>query len=95
VGRFVHGDRLTVAYWTIEAGAEMSAHSHPHEQVVNVLGGDFELRVGEVTKRLGEGSVAVIPSGTPHSGTALSATRILDVFSPVREDLVGSGARTG
>ncbi len=83
---FVHSDTMTLAYWTIEAGAELPEHSHPHEQVSNVLEGTFELTIAGETKRLGPGTIAVIPSNADHAGTAITDCRILDVFHPVREE---------
>ena len=83
---FVHSDNVTLAYWTIERGAEMPEHHHPHEQVANVIEGAFELTMEGETKRLQPGTVAVIPSNAVHSGTAITDCRILDVFYPIRED---------
>ena len=84
--RFVHSDNMTLAYWTIDAGAALPEHSHPHEQVCNVIEGEFELVVGGVAKVMRPGDVAVIPSGVPHSGKSVTDCRIIDVFQPVRED---------
>ena len=86
VGRFVHSEAVTVAYWDVEAGAALPEHTHPHEQVANVLSGRFELSVDGESRILDEGEVAVIPPGVPHGGRALTACRILDVFHPVRDD---------
>lgn len=84
--RFVHAETMTVAYWTFEAGVPLPEHSHPHEQVTNVLEGVFELRVEGETTRLEAGCVTVIPTDAVHSGRAVTQCRILDVFHPVRED---------
>ncbi len=84
--RFVHSDRMTTAYWTFEPGAVLPAHSHPHEQVTNVLEGEFEMTVGGEVRRIRPGDVAVIPPGVSHSGKALTLCRFIDVFCPVRED---------
>lgn len=86
VARFVHADTMTIAYWSFEPGAPLPEHSHPHEQVTNVLNGVFELTVEGETTRLGPDSVAVIPCGAVHSGEAVTRCRIIDVFHPVRED---------
>jgi quercetin dioxygenase-like cupin family protein len=83
---FVHSDTMTFAYWMVEAGADLPEHSHPHEQVSNVLEGTFELTIAGETRRLGPGTIAVIPSNVDHAGTAITDCRILDVFHPVRED---------
>lgn len=86
--RFVHSDTMTMAYWTIEAGAPIPEHQHPHEQVATIIDGEFELTVGGETRRLGPNEVAVIPSNVPHSGRAITECRMIDAFHPVREDYV-------
>ncbi len=84
--RIVHGDNMTVVYWRIDAGATVPEHSHPHEQIVNVLSGRYELTVAGEPLTLDEGMVAVVPGGVRHSGRALTDAALLDVFHPVRED---------
>ena len=85
-GRFVHSEHTTHVYWQIGAGAQLPEHSHPHEQIVNMLEGTYELTVDGEAHRLNAGDVLVIPGGATHSGTAHTDCRILDVFSPVREE---------
>jgi len=84
--RFVHSENMTFSYWNIEAGAQLPEHSHPHEQVANVLEGEFELTVDNEKKRLGPGSVVIIPPHAVHSGKSVTQSRIIDVFYPIRED---------
>ncbi len=85
-GQMLHTDHVTLAYWTIAEGAVLPEHSHPHEQVVNMFSGEMELTVSGETMRLRAGDVFAIPGGAPHSGRALTEVKVLDVFSPVRED---------
>ena len=85
-GRFVHSEHTTHVYWDIDQGAQLPEHSHPHEQVVNLLEGTYELIVDGQSHVLEAGNVLVIPGGATHSGEARTACRILDVFSPVREE---------
>ena len=85
-GRFIHSAHTTHVYWQIEAGAVLPEHSHPHEQIVNMLEGTYELVVGGERFVLSAGEVLVIPGGVIHGGRAHTACRILDVFSPVREE---------
>jgi len=84
--RFVHSQNMTFAYWNISAGAALPSHSHPHEQVANLIEGRFSLTVDGETRELKEGSVVVIPSEAVHSGRAVTDCRIIDVFYPIRED---------
>jgi len=84
--RFVHCDSMTMAYWSIDTGAALPEHSHPHEQVATLTEGEYELSVGDKTKVLRPGDVAVIPPNVPHSGRALSDCCMIDAFHPVRED---------
>ena len=84
--RFVHSDRMTVAHWRIDAGSAVPEHDHPHEQIVNVLAGTYELTVAGKPLTLEPGMVAVIPGGVRHSGRAITDAILLDVFHPARED---------
>ena len=84
--RFVHTENMTIAHWDIRAGSVLPAHSHQHEQVTQVIEGEFELTVENDTFRLGPNTVAVIEPHRHHTGRAVSACRIIDVFYPVRED---------
>lgn len=86
-GRVVHGEDCTLVFWTIEAGAELPTHDHPHEQVATILEGEFELTVDGQTRTLGVNDIVPIPGGVPHGGKAITATRMLDVFRPKRDDL--------
>ena len=84
--RFVHSENMTLSYWNLEEGADLPSHSHPHEQVCNLIEGRMELTVGGETKLFTHGSIAVIPPKTPHSTKALTACYVIDVFYPIRED---------
>ena len=86
--KFVHAASMTQAYWDFEAGADLKVHSHPHEQIVNLLEGELEFTLGEETYLLKPGSVVVCPPNVPHGGKAIKASRVLDIFSPVREYFV-------
>jgi quercetin dioxygenase-like cupin family protein len=84
--RFVHSENMTFAYWNIEAGASLPHHSHPHEQVANVIEGKFEFTLEGETRVIEPGDVVTIPSNAEHAGKAVTDCRIIDVFYPVRED---------
>ena len=84
--RMIHTDRMTLAFVEVEAGALLPEHSHPHEQVTNMLEGTFEMVLEGETIILEAGTSVVIPSLAKHAGRAITDCRILDVFQPVRED---------
>ncbi len=85
-GKFIHSRNVTLAYWAITASAALPEHSHPHEQVVNIIEGTMELTVKDETQTLTPGQVVIIPPNIPHSGRAVTECRVIDVFFPVRED---------
>jgi quercetin dioxygenase-like cupin family protein len=84
--RFVHSDRMTVAHWHFDPGIDLPEHSHPHDQITNVLDGEFELTVEGVPEILTAGDYRVIPPDVVHSGRSITECKIIDVFSPVRDD---------
>ncbi len=86
VATFVHTKQMTLANWKIAAGSPFPEHSHPHEQIMMVLEGEFELTVAGKSMLVRPGVVAVIPADAKHSGRAVTDCIAIDVFYPVRED---------
>jgi quercetin dioxygenase-like cupin family protein len=84
--RLVHSDRMTFSYVDVDAGASFTEHDHPHEQVIHLLEGDFEVTVDGESRVMHAGDVAVVPPHARHRGTAITNCRILDAFAPVRDD---------
>ena len=85
-GKLVHGDKITWAFWDVEKGAVVPEHSHHHEQIMHVLEGEFEFTLNGIKKIYKNGDVVVIPSNKPHAGKALTKCKLMDIFSPVREE---------
>ena len=85
-GQFIHSDTMTVAHWNIEAHHDMPEHTHPHEQIFNLLEGTFELTVAGETVVAESGTVVVIPANVKHAGRSLSDCRVIDIFHPVRKE---------
>ena len=85
-GKIIHGDSISWAFWDLEKGAEVPEHNHFHEQIMHVLEGKFEFTLNDKTSLYGPGSVVIINSDIPHSGKAITKCKIMDVFSPVREE---------
>ena len=85
-GYLVHTEHCTIADFRLREGTELPLHQHPHEQTSTVLEGRFLFEVDGEERECTAGHVAVIPGNVPHRGKALTDCRIIDVFSPVRED---------
>jgi quercetin dioxygenase-like cupin family protein len=68
---------------------EAPMHVHVEEQVVIVVDGDFDFTIGDETRRMSVGDVAVIPAWVPHGAVAGErGCRQIDVFSPPRATLI-------
>ncbi len=85
-GKFVHAKNMTTAYWEVDANSAIPEHEHIHEQILNLIKGEFELDIEGEKTILYAGAVVVIPSNVRHAGKSLTHCKIIDVFYPVRED---------
>lgn len=63
-------------------------HNHPHEQLTNVLSGEFEFTIGDTTKIVKAGDTLYKEPNIMHGCTCLKAGILLDTFTPVREDFL-------
>ena len=85
--RTMWGERIMISLVDLEPASQVPAHTHPHEQMGMVLEGSMTMIIGGESRVLGVGDAYLIPSGIEHSVTTGSAsTRVLDIFSPPRED---------
>ena len=64
-------------------------HSHVHEQMSYCLRGSFEYTVNGQRTILGPGDSIYVPGSARHGARALADGALLDVFTPVRDDLLG------
>ena len=64
-------------------------HSHPHEQISYIAAGEVVVFLdGEPTK-LGPGDIFTVPPDIPHSVQLLTShVRLVDTFTPLREDFL-------
>ena len=87
-GVFAHSDISTFGYVTLEKGIRAPEHNHVHEQWTHVLSGELEFTLDGEIRLLTPGMSVYIPSNSPHSAYAITECKVLDCFSPVREDFV-------
>ena len=88
-GRFLNSQNLTFAHYTTAAGASIHEHSHPQEEVWNVLEGELEVTIDGVTQIAGPGCVAIVPPNTLHSVRSLTDSRSIVVDYPLRPAIGG------
>jgi quercetin dioxygenase-like cupin family protein len=81
-----HGKTMYQMMAKLAAGSVMPPHSHPQEQIVHILEGKMRLIVEGVPHELSTGDSFYLASNVPHGVETLSATRVLDTFSPPRND---------
>src|SRR5262249_9436045 len=93
--RVVAGEHGMIVWWKIKAGGPGGAHRHPHEEIVWVLKGKVDFRIGNERRSMIGGDVAVIPGDiehedfspkTPRSWT--SSRRRVKIFSPAVRRLI-------
>ncbi len=85
-GHYAHGAAMTIGEVSLDADTVVPMHEHPHEQMTYVIEGRFEFTVGTETSVLEPGMVVIIPGGARHGGKTLTTCKVIDVFSPVRDD---------
>ena len=87
---FGYNDSILMAKVEFEVGAVGSVHAHPHSQVSYVVSGEFDVFVDGVETRLGPGDSFYIEPNLDHGAVCRKAGVLIDVFSPVREDFLGT-----
>lgn len=85
-GKFIHGDKGTVTIWDIKKGSVLETHQHIHEQITYILEGELDMVIGGEKYLFTPGMTHVIPSNTPHSAIAITDVKVIDFFSPSRDD---------
>ena len=81
------GDIMMVEVF-FETGGIGYEHDHPHEQVCYCLSGEFMFTIGTESLKMGPGDSAYVPASARHGATCISTGRLLDVFTPQREDFL-------
>ena len=81
-----HGDTMYQMLATLTPGSRMPAHSHPQEQIVHILEGKMRLIVDGVPHELSIGDSFYLANNVPHGVETIEDTRVLDTFSPPRDE---------
>lgn len=87
-----HNDKMMLVEHRMERTWVGKRHAHPHDQMVYVIKGRLRFSCGKEEEfEAREGDSFVLKGGIEHSAFALEPAIVLDVFTPYREDYVGSG----
>ncbi len=84
----VWGEKTLLSEFVLKAGAILPRHSHPHEQSGYLVSGRMRLVVGEAAHEVSAGDGWCIAGGVEHEASIIEDSVAIEVFSPVREDLV-------
>ena len=85
-GRYFHSANMTFAHYDFVRGASIHEHSHPQEEVYEVVEGELELTIDGVTQIARAGLVAIVPCNVPHSVKAVTDGRAIIIDHPVRHE---------
>jgi quercetin dioxygenase-like cupin family protein len=81
------GEEQLLSLVDLDADTVLPRHSHPHEQSTFVLEGELEFELAGETRLVHAGELIIIPGGVEHvAKIGPRPARVLDTFSPVRED---------
>jgi len=71
---------------TMAKGWVGTRHSHPHEQMVYIVSGRIRFEHPGGVFEVGPGDSFLVPGDVEHQASALEASEVLDIFTPMREE---------
>ena len=83
-----HGQKTSMVEFHLSAGSALPEHSHPHEQTGYLISGRIILTVNGTPNPAEPGDSWTVAGDVPHSAQVLEDAVVVEVFSPVREDLL-------
>ena len=83
-----HDGNLMIVEVIFKESAIGYEHKHVHEQICYCLAGEFEFTIEGKKTRLLPGDSAYVPPSVPHGALCIREGRLLDIFTPQREDFL-------
>ena len=83
-----YNDKLFLAEHEMVKGWVGMVHSHPHEQVAYVVHGHLKITCQGRKVDIRTGDTFVVRGGVEHGASAIEDSRVIDVFTPCREDYI-------
>ncbi|MFN2298093.1 MAG: cupin domain-containing protein [Anaerolineales bacterium] len=81
---FDGADGGQIAIWSARDAGTAAEHSHPFDEYILTVRGEYILHMGGKALTLKPGQEAVIPKGTPHYGQRVAHTRTIHAFGGKR-----------
>ena len=72
----------------LAAGSKMPEHRHPQEQIIHILSGRMTVFANGGAHELRAGDSYYLAGNVPHAVETAEATRVLDTFSPPRDEYI-------
>jgi quercetin dioxygenase-like cupin family protein len=85
-GYYAHGEKSSFGYIELKKGSKVPLHSHINEQITYIIEGQLDMIIGGDVCSLTGGMYYIIHANVPHSAIAITDCKVIDAFSPVRED---------
>lgn len=83
-----HGGTMMQVEVHFEEGSVGAMHNHAHEQLTNILSGEFKFTIGDETKIVKAGDTLYKKPNIMHGCVCLKAGVLLDTFTPQRDDFL-------
>lgn len=83
-----YGDEIMSVEVEFEEGAIGAMHTHPHAQISYVLEGEFVATISGEERVITVGDTYYTPPHAPHGVVCTKAGKLLDIFTPKREDFL-------
>lgn len=88
-----YGPDLMLCRLWFESGSVGDVHQHPHSQISYIEAGRFLSMVDGKEQELDVGDSVIIAPNTDHGISCIEAGSLLDMFNPIREDFLDTGAQ--
>ncbi|MCD7806258.1 MAG: cupin domain-containing protein [Lachnospiraceae bacterium] len=83
-----HAPNLMTVELHFDKGSVGAPHSHPHEQIGYIISGKLEYMENGEKRVLETGDTYYVAPNVVHGVVALEETKLLDIFTPEREDFL-------
>jgi quercetin dioxygenase-like cupin family protein len=87
---FPPGEQMMSILIDFKEGAIGDEHAHPHEQLGFVVSGKVEMIINGNLHDFAAGQQIHIQGNARHSIRALEDSVVLEIFTPIREDIIAS-----